>query len=157
MFILGNSTDASLLLRFSDLGVASGRIAVLWAMHNVVRMISTWFGGRWSDRLGRRRLMVGFGAGTALAAVAVAIPARVPDPRPLADSAVAPEATPTIIAATGPIGVEETPITIHLHSSQLTMNRTKPKPTPVAHAATPSARTPPSPEAGALINRTGFG
>lgn len=86
MFTLGNSTDASLLLRFSYLGVASGWLVLLWAVHNVVRMISTWFGGRWSDRLGRRRLMVGFGAGTALAAVAVAIPARVPDSRPFADS-----------------------------------------------------------------------
>ena len=77
IFTLGNSTDAFLLLRFSDLGVGAGWLAVLWAAHNLVRMASTWVGGRWSDRVGRKPLMVagwglyglvylGFGATTAL-------------------------------------------------------------------------------------------
>jgi MFS family permease len=66
VFTLGNSTDAFILLRFSDIGVAAGWIAVLWAAHNVVRMISTWIGGRWSDRIGRKPLMI---AGWALYAV----------------------------------------------------------------------------------------
>jgi len=46
IFTLGNSTDAFLLLRFSDLGVGAGWLAVLWAAHNLVRMASTWVGGR---------------------------------------------------------------------------------------------------------------
>jgi MFS family permease len=77
IFTLGNSTDAFLLLRFSDLGVGAGWLAVLWAAHNLVRMASTWVGGRWSDRVGRKPFMVagwglyavvylGFGATTAL-------------------------------------------------------------------------------------------
>jgi MFS family permease len=77
VFTLGNSTDAFLLLRFSDLGVATGWLAVLWAAHNVVRMVAVWVGGRWSDKVGRKPLMVagwglyavvylGFGAATAL-------------------------------------------------------------------------------------------
>jgi MFS family permease len=58
VFTLGNSADAFLLLRFSDLGVATGWLAVLWAAHNLVRMGSSWVGGRWSDRVGRKPLMV---------------------------------------------------------------------------------------------------
>jgi MFS family permease len=58
IFTLGNSTDAFLLLRFSDLGVATGWLAVLWAAHNLVRMGSSWVGGRWSDRVGCKPLMV---------------------------------------------------------------------------------------------------
>ena len=54
LFTLGNSTDAFLLLRLSDGGVRSGLIAVLWSAHHVVKMVSTYAGGRLSDRVGCR-------------------------------------------------------------------------------------------------------
>ncbi len=54
VFTLGNSTDAFLLLRLSEAGIAAGWIAVLWSALHVVKMLSSWWGGRWSDRRGRR-------------------------------------------------------------------------------------------------------
>jgi len=252
IFTLGNSTDAFLLLRFSDLGVGAGWLAVLWAAHNLVRMASTWVGGRWSDRVGRKPLMVagwglyglvylGFGATTALGPLLVlflvyglyfgltepvkrawvaslALPAAVvppsagttgqsgsppsplrccsgsPTPRsaqpspsepaqpspppgssfwfeyPTADHCrrhrrsdvtwaangvqwnraerrrpcrtvtAAPVAMATVIAATGPIGTSRNMVRTRFHTSQLTMNTTRPAPTAVAQAATRSAR-----------------
>ena len=58
VFTLGNSTDAFLLLRLSEAGLAAGSIALLWSAHHVVKMAATFVGGRWSDRTGRRRLIV---------------------------------------------------------------------------------------------------
>ena len=58
VFTLGNSTDAFLLLRLSEAGLAAGSIALLWAGHHVVKMAATYLGGRLSDRTGRRRLIV---------------------------------------------------------------------------------------------------
>lgn len=58
VFALGNSTDAFLLLRFSDAGLAAGWVAVLWAVHHVVKMSANWAGGRASDRRGRKGLIV---------------------------------------------------------------------------------------------------
>ncbi|MDI6795774.1 MAG: MFS transporter [Desulfatibacillaceae bacterium] len=57
IFTLGNSTDAFILLRLSHAGVPAAFIAVLWSLHHVVKSVSTYFGGRLSDRLGRRRLI----------------------------------------------------------------------------------------------------
>ena len=59
MFALGNSTDAFLLLRFSDLGLEAGAIAAIWAAHNAVKAITSWYGGALSDRIGRRPLVAG--------------------------------------------------------------------------------------------------
>ena len=58
VFTLGNSTDAFLLLRLSDKGIPASWVAVLWSLHHVVKMISTYLGGRFSDRFGRRRLVL---------------------------------------------------------------------------------------------------
>jgi MFS family permease len=58
VFTLGNSTDAFLLLRLSETGLAAGSIALLWSAHHVVKMAATFVGGRWSDRTGPRRLIV---------------------------------------------------------------------------------------------------
>lgn len=57
LFTLGNSTDAFLLLRLGQAGVAPGWIAVLWSAHHVIKMLSTYTGGKLSDRVGRRVLM----------------------------------------------------------------------------------------------------
>lgn len=58
VFTLGNSTDAFLLLRMSSVGVPAAWVAVLWAAHHVVKMISTYLGGRLSDGLGSRSLII---------------------------------------------------------------------------------------------------
>jgi MFS family permease len=58
VFTLGNSTDAFLLLRLSEAGVGAHWIAVLWSAHHVVKMFCTYAGGRFSDRFGRRQLVL---------------------------------------------------------------------------------------------------
>lgn len=58
VFTLGNSTDAFLLLRLTDAGLAAGWIAVLWSLHHVVKMGMNLYGGQMSDRLGRRSLII---------------------------------------------------------------------------------------------------
>jgi MFS family permease len=58
LFTLGNSTDAFLLLRLSDAGLAAAYLPVAWAgLHAVKAGLST-RGGALSDRLGRRPLIV---------------------------------------------------------------------------------------------------
>lgn len=58
LFTLGNSTDAFLLLRLSEVGIPAAWIAVLWSLHHVVKMVATYVGGRLSDSHGRRALVV---------------------------------------------------------------------------------------------------
>ena len=58
IFTLGNSTDAFLLLRMSDTGVKAEWIALLWAFHHMVKVIATTIGGRMSDRVGRRPMII---------------------------------------------------------------------------------------------------
>jgi MFS family permease len=58
VFTLGNSTDAFLLLRASDLGVAAALIPILWAMLHVVKSASSTPAGILSDRIGRKPLLV---------------------------------------------------------------------------------------------------
>ena len=57
IFSLGNASDAFLLLRLGDLGVASFWIPLLWSALHVVKMTSSVLGGALSDRLGRRTLI----------------------------------------------------------------------------------------------------
>jgi len=59
IFTLGNSTDAFLLLRLGDAGIAPAWVAVLWSAHNGVKLVATYLGGRLSDVAGRRPLMIG--------------------------------------------------------------------------------------------------
>jgi len=54
IFTLGNSTDAFLLLRASQLGVSTAQIPVLWAVLHVVKALASTPGGALSDRVGRR-------------------------------------------------------------------------------------------------------
>lgn len=58
LFTLGNSTDAFLLLRASQLGVPTALIPLLWVALHVVKSASSTPGGALSDRLGRRPLIV---------------------------------------------------------------------------------------------------
>ena len=58
LFTLGNSTDAFLLLRANQLGVAAAFIPIVWAVLNVVKAVTNTPGGILSDRLGRKPLIV---------------------------------------------------------------------------------------------------
>jgi MFS family permease len=57
IFSLGNASDAFLLLRLSDLGVATVWIPLLWSGLHVVKMTSSVLGGALSDRFGRRSMI----------------------------------------------------------------------------------------------------
>lgn len=59
LFTLGNSSDAFLLLRATELGVPVALVPVLWAMLSLVKSLSSTPGGALSDRLGRKPLIVG--------------------------------------------------------------------------------------------------
>ena len=58
VFTLGNSTDAFLLLRASQLGVPVALAPILWAALHVVKTASGVPGGALSDRIGRRPTLV---------------------------------------------------------------------------------------------------
>lgn len=58
LFSLGNSTDAFLLLRLNDEGVAAVWIPIVWAALHVVKAASSPVGGHWSDRASRRRVIM---------------------------------------------------------------------------------------------------
>lgn len=58
VFTLGNSTDAFLLLRASQLGVPVALAPILWAALHVVKSLSSTPGGALSDRIGRRPTLV---------------------------------------------------------------------------------------------------
>jgi MFS family permease len=57
LFALGNASDAFLLLRLSDVGIAAFWIPLLWSALHVVKVGASLAGGELSDRLGRRRLI----------------------------------------------------------------------------------------------------
>ena len=59
VFTLGNSSDAFLLLRASQLGVTEALIPILWAMLHVVKASTSTPAGTLSDRVGRVPLIVG--------------------------------------------------------------------------------------------------
>ena len=58
LFTLGNSTDAYLLLRSNQLGIAVALAPILWAFLNLIKAaLGTW-GGSLSDRFGRKPLII---------------------------------------------------------------------------------------------------
>jgi MFS family permease len=57
IFSLGNASDAFLLLRLSDLGVATFWIPLLWSALHVVKSTTSVMGGQLSDQLGRRHVI----------------------------------------------------------------------------------------------------
>lgn len=54
LFSLGNASDAFLLLRLNDAGIAPVWIPLLWSALHVVKVVSSLAGGELSDRVGRR-------------------------------------------------------------------------------------------------------
>lgn len=57
VFTLGNASDAFILLRLSDIGVGAAWIPIVWSALHVVKATSSVYGGTWSDRVGRRRMI----------------------------------------------------------------------------------------------------
>ena len=57
LFTLGNSTDAFLLLKASELGVTAALLPILWAALHVVKSATSIPAGAWSDRVGRRTMI----------------------------------------------------------------------------------------------------
>jgi MFS family permease len=57
LFALGNASDAFLLLRLSDLGVAQFWIPLLWSALHVIKATASLIGGELSDRFGRRSII----------------------------------------------------------------------------------------------------
>ena len=58
VFTLGNSTDAFLLLRATQLGVPIALTPILWAVLHVVKATTSGPGGAMSDRVGRKPMIV---------------------------------------------------------------------------------------------------
>jgi MFS family permease len=58
VFALGASTDAFILLRFSNLGISIAKVGILWSLHNALKMVSTYYGGIWSDKIGPRPMVL---------------------------------------------------------------------------------------------------
>jgi MFS family permease len=58
VFTLGNSSDAFLLLRLSDAGLATSLLPLTWAGLHVVKAGLSTYGGGLSDRFGRHRLII---------------------------------------------------------------------------------------------------
>lgn len=59
LFSLGNSSDAFLVLRAKAMGVTNAQILLLYAMFNTVEASLAYAAGRLSDRMDRRKLIVG--------------------------------------------------------------------------------------------------
>ncbi|MFA6563052.1 MAG: MFS transporter [Verrucomicrobiia bacterium] len=59
LFTLGNSSDAFLILRAKDLGIADAMLPLLWVALHIVKMSSSLPAGALSDRIGRKALIVG--------------------------------------------------------------------------------------------------
>ncbi|MGH7475705.1 MAG: MFS transporter [Longimicrobiales bacterium] len=59
IFTLGNASDAFLLLRAQQLGVATALIPLLWAALHVSKMAFNVVGGALSDRIGARPVIIG--------------------------------------------------------------------------------------------------
>jgi MFS family permease len=58
LFTLGNSSDAFALLRAQDVGMPVTALPLLWFGFNAVYTAVAYAGGGWSDRAGRRRVLV---------------------------------------------------------------------------------------------------
>jgi MFS family permease len=57
LFTLGNSTDAFLLLKLTDVAGSAKYIPLIWAALHVVKASVSIVGGRWSDSVGRRTVI----------------------------------------------------------------------------------------------------
>ena len=59
LFTLGNSSDAFLLLRARAVGIPDSSLPLLWLALSLVKSVSSYPAGLLSDRIGRRRLIIG--------------------------------------------------------------------------------------------------
>lgn len=59
IFTLGNSSDGFLVLRAQNLGISVVGILIMLAAYNLVVALIATPAGSWSDRIGRRRLIIG--------------------------------------------------------------------------------------------------
>jgi MFS family permease len=57
LFMLGNSTDAFLLLKLTDAAGSAAFVPLMWAALHVVKAGVSVVGGSWSDRIGRRAVI----------------------------------------------------------------------------------------------------
>lgn len=58
LFNLGNASDAFLLLKARQLGLPVLALPLLWSFHHVVKSATSVPSGLWSDRWGRKRLLI---------------------------------------------------------------------------------------------------
>jgi MFS family permease len=58
LFTLGNSSDAFLLVRSSELGVHQSLLPLLWCLFHIVKTASNLIAGHWTDRTGARLLLI---------------------------------------------------------------------------------------------------
>lgn len=58
LFTLGNSSDAFLILKARDIGIRVALIPLLWIVLHFVKMTTSVPGGIWSDKIGRRKVIV---------------------------------------------------------------------------------------------------
>ncbi len=59
VFALGNSSDVFLILRAKQIEIGTNQVLVLFALSNLMTVISAFPAGRLSDRTGRKRLLTG--------------------------------------------------------------------------------------------------
>lgn len=57
LFMLGNSTDAFLLLRLTDAAGSVRFVPLMWASLHIVKSVVSVVGGSWSDKVGRRNVI----------------------------------------------------------------------------------------------------
>lgn len=58
IFTLGNSSDAFLLLRAQNMGVATIVIPILWAVHHIIKSVSSTPAGIVADKLGKKKVII---------------------------------------------------------------------------------------------------
>ena len=57
LFMLGNSTDAFLLLKLTDVAGGVQYVPLMWSALHIVKATVSVIGGSWSDRIGRRAVI----------------------------------------------------------------------------------------------------
>jgi MFS family permease len=58
LFTLGNASDAFLILKAKNLGLSIPEILTLWSFFHLIKSATSLVGGRLSDRIGRRGLLI---------------------------------------------------------------------------------------------------
>lgn len=58
LFSIGSSTDAFLLLRAQEIGVATALLPTLWVVLHISKLVTSYYGGVLADRVPRARLIV---------------------------------------------------------------------------------------------------